>query len=259
MPIIIPVKAVIDGIGYGRTVNQLIDLFVKTEMEKRGVKGFKAAVIEMFDDSRSPIVHLDDDVVFQFEFKEEGIANASDVGKVKSINLKDVKNIKAIEDSLDPNSAKCYIIQWGKPHTTDWILSYDFRYNKKVAKEKLNRAREFIAACNKLDTSRSFHVLVYLLWSALELILDVRLWLLPNHKPTEEHRDRRIKLERLSKTSGLLSPEFCKAFKCFSQHKDSARYAIGEVRKTKKFNEQRITDTISLLEGELNEDPYLQF
>lgn len=259
MPVLIPVQAVTDDVGYGHTVNQLIDLFVKAEMEKRGVGGFNAAVIEMFDDGRSPLVHLDDDVVFQLEFRKEGMVDASDVGKVKSVNLMDVKNITAIEDSLDPNSAKCYIIRWGKPQTTHWILSYDFRYNKRVAKEKLKRAKEFLDACKKLDASDQFHVLVYLLWSALELILDVRLWLLPDHKPTEEHKDRRSKLERLSKSSTILSTDFCKAFKIFSQHKDAARYAGGDVRKTKKFNEKRITDTIELLERELEDDPHLHF
>jgi len=46
---------------------------VKAELEKRKVGGFNAAVIEMFDDGRSPVVHLDDDVVFQIEFKKEGM------------------------------------------------------------------------------------------------------------------------------------------------------------------------------------------
>ncbi len=259
MPVVIPVEAVNKDVGFGHTINQLIDLFVKAEMDKRGVKGFNAAVIEMFDDARNPIVHLDDDVQFRLEFKTKDKFDPSEVGKVKSVNLKDVKNITALEDSLDPNSAKCYIIRWGEPVTTHWILSYDFRYNKKVAKEKLQRAEEFVRACKKIDPSTEFHVLIYLLWSALELILDVRLWLLPNHKPTQSHKDRRNKLERLSKNTGVLSTEFCNAFKCFSQHKDAARYAVGEVKKTKKFDEKRIKDTIALLEDELKNDPYLQF
>lgn len=258
MPILIPVEAVTNNVGYGHTVNQLIDLFVKAEMDKRGVKGFNAAVIEMFDDGRNPIVHLDDGVVFQLEFKKEGMVDASDTGKVKTINLMDVKDIKAVEDSLDPNSAKCYIIRWGKPKTTHWILSYDFRYNKKVAREKLDRAKEFVDSCKKLDPSTEFHVLVYLLWSALELMLDVRLWLLPDHKPAADHKDRRDKLDKLSQASTILSADFCKAFKSFSRHKDHARYASGEVKRTKKFDEKRIQHTITLLEHELNNDPHLR-
>lgn len=257
MPVLIPVKAVTDDVGYGHTVNQLIDLFVKAELTKRGVGGFNAAVIEMFDDGRSPIVHLDDDVQFRMEFRKEGLFDPSEIGMVKSVNLKDVKNITALEDSLDLNSAKCYIIRWGKPLTTHWILSYDFRYNKKVAREKLNRAKEFLDACKKLDASSDFHVLIYLLWSVLELMFDVRLWMLAGHKPTDEHKDRRRKLEKLQ-NSNVFSADFFKAFKTFSHHKDSARYATGEIRKTKNFNEKRIKETITLLEEELKNDPFLR-
>ena len=259
VPIAVTTEEVEKNAGYGQIINRLIELYVKREMESRKIGGFNAVLIEFFDDGREAKFYFDDEVQYRIHFRKAGMFNPlEDIGKTKTFNLRDIKNIEAIEETLDPNSAKAYIIRWGKPKTTHWILWREPRFNKQVAKGKLERAKEFLSAAERLKIRKHFNVSIYLMWSVLELTLDAYLWMLPNHKPQENHQDRLSKLEKLAANSSILSAEFCRAFKNFSQHKDAARYAQQTVREGKKFNKAYVTETIKFLRKMLKNDPFLR-
>lgn len=245
----VPHGKVLDDVGLGKTINQLVTMFIKPELNRRGRFDFRAAIIEMFDDGRDPIVHLDSEAKFMLGFRQ-GSVSESDVGKIKSVSLKDIESIHAVEEGMDPDSAKVFIIKWGKPKITHWVLSYDFRYNKGTAKEKLARATEFVAAAKLLNPGDHFHVMIYLIWSALELLLDVRLYLLPNHKPAPFHKDRDKKLKKLSASTNIFSDDFCKAYTLFSRRKNKARYG-EKVTVTRSFNISYFATTIAMLEVDI--------
>lgn len=255
MAIIVPTKVVESNEGYGRTINQLIELFVNKELKERNRKDFKSAVIEFFDDERKPRIHLEDDKIrFQIEFKQPP-TRRSGKGELMPIDLKNIKNIGVVEADLDPNSAKAFIVKWGRGKIDYWILDFDFRYNKGTAREKLERAKEFLSAASRLNPGKDFHVLIYLIWSALELILDVHLWLIPNQKPKKIHQDRKSKIKN---TILNLPKEFVSAYQEFSARKNAARYAEKKIYNTKKFNKRQFKKIIQSLQEFLENDTYLK-
>jgi len=194
MAIVIPTKLVEENKDFGRTINQLMEIFISKEMEKRGVKEFHAAIVEIFDDGKPPKVYLNEEATFILTFKDKKL-NLNSIGPM-TIDLKEIENIEWHNEVLDKNSAKFFIIHWGKDY---WILDFDFRYNKGTAKIKLERAEEFLDAAKKLNFPNNLNPLIYLLWSVYELIVDAKLYLLPQQKPKPKHGDRKEKLETLGK------------------------------------------------------------
>lgn len=222
MAIIVPSKLVEQNEGFGRTINQLMEIFInkEREMDKKSVKEFQVAIVEIFDDGKSPKVYLDEEATFILTFKNKKLDQNS-VGRKMTVDLKEIEKIEWHNGALGKNSAKFFIVRWNKDY---WVLGFDFRYNKDIAKINLDRAREFLNAAKKLDSDSDLNPLIYLLWSVCELIIDVRLYLLPCEKPLPMHRDRKEKVGKFSKTSNIFSDEFIKTFDKLLQEKNNARY-----------------------------------
>lgn len=243
---IIPTKLVIENKEFGRSVNQMMEIFVNKEMQRRKVTEFKAAIIEIFDTGKDPKIYLNEEAPFKLSLKDRKFEK-NDIGKEITVKLKEIKSINWEERLLDKNSAKIFIIRWNKNY---WLLDFDFRYNKATAKLKLERASEFLRGTKELDINKYPHILIYLFWSCAELILDTKLYLLPKQKPERKHLDRKEKLQKLGNISNIFSKEFIELFTKLSKEKNSARYG-GRIDKniiTKDFFDR----AAGILETEFN-------
>jgi len=221
-------------------------IFILDEMRQKKISDFKAAIIEIFDDGRKPKLYIKEQAQFFLTFKNRQL-NKKDFHKIITVDLKEIKTIEWDEKILDKNSAKIFIIKWSE---ACWILGFDFRYNKELALKKKERANEFLNASKKLSLTQDFNVLIYLLWSCAELIIDSKLYLMPGQKPKKTHSDRREKIEKFQKSS-VFSNDFIRTFTLLSEEKNPSRYATNAVS-INKIDEKFINETISILETEIN-------
>ncbi|MFH1128004.1 MAG: hypothetical protein V1699_01130 [Candidatus Omnitrophota bacterium] len=240
MAMIVPAKLVEENKDFGRTINQLIEIFINKEMKKRNINEFRVAIVEIFDDGKLPKVYLNEEAKFRLSFKNKKLDQNS-IGQIIR-DLREIKEIEWHEGVLDKDSAKFFIIKWNKDY---WILDFDFRYNKGTAKTRLERAKEFLECVKYLDVSKTPHPIIYLLWSVCELIIDSELYLLPQQKPKKAHRDRKEKIEKFGSTSNIFSQDFIDIFNKFSEEKNNARYG-GEIKMP--VDKDFVNNTIKIIE-----------
>lgn len=239
--------------GYGRAINQVFDLYIRPYFKDRGHRfeweKFRTAIIELFDDERRPRIRTGTDVPIEIVFDpQKRTVSPADVGKSTSIDLREIKKISWHEGVLDNNSAKVLVMRFNKDW---WILNFDFRYNQGTARQKLKRAQEFLSSCKTLARKRELspHTLLYLLWSAAELIIDAKLSL-HAQRTRRNHRERQEKLKS-QLGAAIFSPEFSTTFLSLSQVKNGARY--GDVNYSKKYDRKSVRSMISTIEKEIPE------
>lgn len=146
----VPNQLVEKNEGFGRTINQFFDLWIKPYFKRKRQKfdkqKFGSALIELFDDGTKPKIRLNNDVKIEIEFKSPRI-KPKDVGKNISVDLKEIKSLTWSREGLDENSAKVLVARFNKHW---WILNFDFRYNQGNAKKILARAQEFLSSCKTI-------------------------------------------------------------------------------------------------------------
>ena len=122
---------------------------------------------------------------------------------------------------MDENSAKVLLVRFNKDW---WILNFDFLYNQGDAKKKIGRAQEFLSACKTMLRKKEYspHVLIYLIWSTAELILDAK-FLLHGQKTKNDHDERKKKLISPIGNS-FFSPNFQSLLLTLYKIRNGARY-----------------------------------
>jgi hypothetical protein len=234
--------------GFGRTINQLIELFVDPEIKKRGKKGFQVAVIELFDDERKSKVYLDEDApVFELKMKKSTF-NKNSIGKTFKANLNEIQSIRVTDEKLDQDSAKVFLVKWGGEPPSYWILGYDFRYNKGHVKTILNRTTEIIAAVARISLTQSSTVVLALLTSAFEMVVDAYLFLIPGLK-AKAYSSSDQKLQDLSNFGNFLSDKFVNEYKELKFIRNKATHGP---QKGLVISENYKENLISVLEKEIN-------
>lgn len=235
--------------NYGRTINEIFDLWIKPYFKKKNQEfdkqKFGAALIELFDDRREPKIRLNEEVKIEIEFHSPKI-KPEDVGKQISVDLKEIKNLSWSQRGLNENSAKILVVRFNEDW---WFLNFDFRYNQGNTKKKLHRAKEFLSGCKTMLRKKEYvpHVLIYLIWSTAELILD-RKFLLHAQKTKNNHYERRKKLEGPLGTS-FFSHEFSTLLLTLYSIKNGARYADNDY--TDKYSRKDLQRQVKILEKEI--------
>lgn len=219
--IIIPNKEVENSQNYWNSIQQALSLWINPYLEENKKVWFRIALIELFDDKRWSKLYFDNEVRLEIEFNKEILTDAT-IGSKYQPNLIDIKDITWVIDDLDWNSAKILIFKYDQDN---WILDFDFRYNQSDAKRSINRAYEFLysAKCIVWWTEYTPNVLIYLLWSVAELIIDAKLSLLAQRpENNKSHTEKKTKVILLE---SFFSSEFSSLFLEISWIKNSARYA----------------------------------
>lgn len=243
MPVKISNTLVKENSGYGRTINQLMEIFVLKEMQSREIreKEFQAVIVEIFGDGRKPKIYLNEEAIFVLSYKDRA---PNELGPIK-VNLDELKNIEWDDKVLDSNSAKFFILRWNN----DWILHFDFRYNKTLANQRLTLAKNFLYVTKDIKPD-FLNVIIYNLWSCGELIVDIKLLLMAQlPKDENRHARRNYQLKKFKKTSDIFSNDFCDYFLKLSSDKNAARY--GGIIKN-KFTADFVSNIINVFEQELD-------
>lgn len=254
----VPFDDVKQNKGYGQFINQIYKQFIRPVMDARGIPRFSGALIEMFDGevfpNRQPDVYFNDEMKWRLQTKEPVIGPES-VGKLASelgIDiLKDRKSMVPV--THDPNAGYVAIT----PYKDIYFLYYNFQYNAPLVKEKLERAREFLQAIQRLDVSQEPNVVCYLVWSAMELVVEAILYSIPliptDKKVKSPHVQRMNRLVAMQEKIRALSDDFYSAFQSVSKDKNPARYADGVTTQDK----EALLTAVNALTKELEENQLL--
>lgn len=247
--IIVSNNLVLNNQWYGRTINDVLRVFIipyYTKIQKTfNQDNFSCGLVEMFESNQTPNILLNDKVSLEIEFKEPKLS-PNDVNKDITIDLKEIKSLLRVNDELDVNSAKILIVKFNKDF---WVLNFDFRYNKWTASVQYDRAKEFLSGCKTILRKKEYcpHVIIYLLRSTAELIIDTILSLRRQSNKRNQHKERIEKL-KIPLIESHFSAEFCSMFILLSEEKNPARYASKDY--TNKYEKKYFQKNILILEKE---------
>lgn len=255
----VPFDDVKNNVGYGQFIKQIYKQFIKPVMDARGIQSFSGALIEMFDGevfpNRQPDVYFNDEMKWRLQTKKPCIS-AESVGKLASeLGIDILKDRKTLEPvPHDPNAGYVAITPY---KDICYFLYYNFQYNAPLVKEKLRRAREFLEAIQQLDVAEQPNVICYLVWSAMELVVEAILYSIPlipkDKKIRSPHEQRMKRLTIMQEKIRALSTEFYSAFQAVSKDKNAARYADGATAQ----DQAALIKAVAVLANELEENRLL--
>ncbi|MEK6935750.1 MAG: hypothetical protein AABW67_03105 [Nanoarchaeota archaeon] len=223
-----------------KVFQQVMDIFVTPEIERRrkegkiknGTVSSKIQIIFSLDKGKNE-VRLNDEV----KAIATGRANKS-INKGQVVYENDIDNIKKIE--LTDNDLNCGHITL-LLFKNNWIISFDFRYNKERIKEHIVASKEFYeSALDNLDKNRlrPFYENAF---ASLELSAKSVLLALPNKKILEgkNHKDRLQKFKNWAEL-GNVKMEFSTTLSGLSNLRDSARYLSSDDFKKEDPNKIKV-------------------
>ena len=207
-----------------RLFQQVMDIFIIPEIERRrkegsikdGVLITKMQIVFSLDKGKNE-VRLNEEV--------KAIANAKANKPIKKDEIVYEIDIDAIEKiELTDEDVNCGHITL-LLFKNNWIISFDFRYNKERVKTHIEASKEFYeSAINSLDNNRlrPFYENAF---ASAELSAKGVLLMLPDKKILEgkNHKDRINKFENWAKL-GNVKMEFSTTLSGLSELRDSARY-----------------------------------
>lgn len=232
--------------NYWNSIQQALSLWINPYLQENRKAWFQIALVELFDGNKWSKLYFDSEIRLEIEFNQEILTNAT-IGSKYQPNLTDIKDITWVNDDLDWNSAKILIFKYDQDN---WILDFDFRYNQSDAKKSIDRASEFLQSSRIICWAKEYNpnVLIYLIWSTAELIIDTKL-ALHAQKP-ENNRSHIQKKNKLILLEWFFSSEFSNLFLEISSIKNSARYWEKNFNET--HNLEWFFSQIEILQEELN-------
>lgn len=217
---------------FGRTIQQLISVFVEPEVRRRQEAGevekpfpLRSFQIVMFADARATQVRLNEEV--------NAVADALiKPGVVKEkgdpIFESEVEGFERLRMPADdePDAAHATVVKLGD----DWLFAFDFRYNKPRALELLGAAEEFLETAVDALASGRMRAFVDTLFSAAELTAHGDLMLLPLHGFAQKASHRAIST-RVNKftVTGRIPKDFRDTFNRLAPLRDHMRYLKSDV------------------------------
>ncbi|MBI2045544.1 HEPN domain-containing protein [Candidatus Pacearchaeota archaeon] len=207
-----------------RVFQQVMDIFVTPEIERRRKEGkikdgtiiSKMQIIFSLDKGKN-VVRLNEEI----KAIATGRANKS-INKGQIVYEDDIDNIEKIE--LTDNDINCGHITL-LLFKNNWIISFDFRYNKERIKEHIEASKKFYeSALDNLNKNRlrPFYENAF---ASSELSAKSVLLALPDKKILEgkNHKDRLEKFKNWAEL-GNVKMEFGTTLSNLSNLRDSARY-----------------------------------
>lgn len=225
-----------------RVFQQVIDIFVNPEIERRRKEGTikdgtlitKMQIVFNLDKGKNEI-RLNEDV----KAIVKGRATR-DIQKGEAVYEKDIDAIEDIElTDEDVNCGHITLLLF----KNNWIISFDFRYNKERVREHLEASKEFYeTATHSLENNRlrAFYENAFATaeLSAISVLLTL---------PSKEILECRNHKKRLSQFKdwadlGNVKMEFSTTLSGLSELRDSARYIHSD--KFKEEDPNKIKDII---------------
>lgn len=175
----------IESSPYERTLQEAMKLWVIPEIERRKKAGtlpsnfnliFAQVLFSSPFDKSGVKARLNDEVKFLARCRCNFNRN---IKKGETVYLKDIEEIEQIElTEEEKNFAHFTIIKL----KDKWVIAFDFRYNKRRARQHIEVARQFIEVARLSSKKKFWNTFVDNLFSAAELLAKSELLLLPYSK-----------------------------------------------------------------------------
>jgi uncharacterized protein (UPF0332 family) len=208
-----------------RAFKQFLDLWILPEVERRRrakliPKNFvlNRAQVLMFADGRGNIVRLNEEVRAVVQAKATRA-----IRRGESVFENDISDIVGLEltDQDDPNAGHFTAILLRGV----WVIVWDFRYNKGMARERANAAKEFLEVAKICFEKKLLRACVDNLFSAIELLASAQLLMIPDLKYTKKQTHNYTQTKYNAFVSvGNYKVDYKTALNKLSSLRDKARY-----------------------------------
>jgi uncharacterized protein (UPF0332 family) len=243
---------------YGKLLDQFLELFVLPELKKRKEEGkledsfsLRMAQIIFYPDGRKPQIRINSEVnVLAYAKLKSGISkNKGD--PIYSTEIEDLNRFQPTdEDDLDCGHATIVKL------SDRWIIAFDFRYNRALAKKHIETAKQFYESAAFSFKRNNCASCLDNLFSAAELASKAVLLLIPDPKSRKKttHGGIQIRYNKFAEL-GNVEPKFREALNRLSSLRARARYhgdvAISEkdIQLLLETVNEMITDATNRVEG----------
>ena len=216
---------------YGKLLDQFLELFILPELKKRKEEGkldgsfiLRMAQIVFYPDGRKPQIRINSEVkVLAYAKLKSGISkNKGD--PIYDTEIEDLNRFQLTDDD-DPDCGHATIVKIADT----WIIAFDFRYNKALAKKHIETAEQFYESAAFSFKHKNCASCLDNLFSAAELASKAVLLLMPDPKFRKRATHGGIQL-RYNKFADLgnVEPKFREALNRLSSLRPRARY-YGDV------------------------------
>jgi hypothetical protein len=204
----------------------VLEIWVNPEIESRIRNGMiseqfqlYAAQIVSYTDGRRNVIRLNDEV----KTRIVGVANRTlQSGEEFALadGINDIKSFELTEED-DPNAGHLTMIYF----RNRWYIYFDFRYNKKMAKERLEAAEEFLEAAKLDHENNLLRPMAENLFAATELCITSQLLLQSDKSYTKKQHHEGTKNRYISFIDiGNYKIEYKNAFIELRELRKSGRY-----------------------------------
>jgi len=237
-----------------RVFQQVMDIFIIPEIERRRKEGkikdgtgiTKMQIVFSLDKGSNEI-RLNEEVKAVAKAKINRSINKDEI--VYEIDIDAIEKIELTDEDVNCGHITLLLFK------NNWIISFDFRYNKERVKNHIDASKEFYeTAVDSLDKSRTRAFYENAFASAELLAISVLLTL-----PSKEILECRNHKKRLSQFKdwadlGNVKMEFSTTLSGLSELRDSARYLHSDKFKGEDPNKIKeiIKDMIVFAENSIN-------
>ncbi len=211
----------------GRLLDQFLELFVLPELRKRKEEGkledsfsLRGAQIIFYSDGRKPQIRINSEVkVLAYAKLKSGIFKNKGE-PIYDTEIEDLNRFQLTGED-DPDCGHATIVKIGDR----WIIAFDFRYNKALAKKHIETAKQFYESAAFSLKRENCASCLDNLFSAAELASKAVLLLIPDPKFKRKATHGGISL-RYNKFADLgnVEPKFREALNRLSSLRARARY-----------------------------------
>lgn len=209
-----------------RTFNHVLELFIHPEIERRKEAGtlsdkfvLTAAQVLFSVKIKKPTIRFNKETKILGEVK---LKNEIQKGKGDIVLQNEIDRLEKIRliDEEEPDFAHISMVKFGN----SWLFGFDFRYNKKAARNHYETAEQFYKAAQSAFRRKLNVPFIDNLYSCVELLAHAELLLLPNFlKRKTSHKDIQIKYNSFVDL-GNAKTEFKSTLNKLSGLRTSARY-----------------------------------
>lgn len=232
-----------------RFLKQTIDIWIKPEIDKRKNEKripndfeLRAAQIIFSLDKGWNKVRLNGEVKAKIKCKKKLQKNKGDLIYENEIEIKNIESIELTEK--DPNSAHITLLRV----KNEWIIAFDFRYNKKRIKNHIQAAKEFYDSAKDNLSNKRLRPFFENCFACAELAAKSILLQLPDKKLLfDKDHDSRIKKFQNWTNLGNVNKNYYTLLNRLNKLRPSARYLCST-----EYQKENPTDIINTLNEMIN-------
>lgn len=212
--------------------NQILDLWVRPEIERRQRDGkigpdftLRAAQLINYADDRANELRLNDEVQAIAKVRLKDGVRKEKGDPIRAHELDGVATV-VLPETEDPNCGHATMVQLVD---NQWIVVFDFRYNRGRSSLLVDRARQFLAVATHALGQRLWSAFAYNLFTAAELGAKAELLTLPR-KELLKSRSHKAVHSRINEWGNLgnVDRAHVTAFNKLSRLRPNAAYGEAE-------------------------------